>query len=157
MNWTCKHFNELSIHELYEIFRLRMEVFVVEQNCPYQDADKKDLESYHLMGFQKANDQTELVAYSRILPPGISFPEPSIGRVITSPNVRRTGTGRYLMQESISIVKEKYGDASIRIGAQSYLKKFYEGFGFVSEGEEYLEDGIPHREMVKKYDNIIKF
>ena len=160
ITWTCKHFKDLTNEELYEIFHLRMAVFVVEQNCPYQDADGKDLKGWHMMGISPSparpvrrtpfgvgglpKGKGEIVAYARILPAGISYHEPSIGRVITSASARRTGAGKKLMEKSIEFIKKEFGKAPIRIGAQLYLKKFYESFGFVREGEEYLEDGIPH-------------
>ncbi|HET7819552.1 MAG TPA: GNAT family N-acetyltransferase [Bacteroidia bacterium] len=143
--WLCKHFNDLSNEELYEIFRLRIEVFVVEQNCPYQDADRKDYKGFHLMGYDI--NQT-LIAYARILPEGISYKEVSIGRVITSPVARKTGAGKSLMQKAMEIIKEKYGNVAIRIGAQEYLHTFYNGFGFKKVSETYLEDNIPHIEML---------
>ncbi len=138
--WSCKPFKDLTNEELYEIFRLRMEVFVVEQNCPYQDADGKDLKSLHVQGKQDG----KLIAYTRIVPPGVSYKEVSIGRVITSKEVRKTGAGKMLMSKTIVYLKKEFGNVPIRIGAQEYLKKFYEGFGFISEGDSYIEDGIPH-------------
>lgn len=145
--WKIKSFEELSNVELYNILSLRMEVFVVEQNCPYQDADGKDLKSVHLMGF---DEKDGLIAYSRIVPAGISFKEISIGRVVSSPKLRRTGAGEALMEKSIEVIYQKYGTVPIHIGAQLYLKKFYEKFGFIQVSEEYLEDNIPHIEMIKK-------
>ena len=126
---------------------LRAEVFVVEQNCPYQDADGKDLKSYHLMGY---DENHELVVFSRILPAGVSYKEVSIGRVVSSPKVRGTGAGRALMKQSLSEIEKLFGSVPVRIGAQLYLKAFYESFGFVMEGEEYMEDGIPHIIMLRK-------
>lgn len=146
ITWSCKHFKDLTNEELYEIFRLRIEVFVIEQNCPYQDADGKDLKSFHVQGQQNG----KLIAYTRIVPPGISYEEPSIGRVLTSKEARRTGAGKILMTKSIEYLKKEFGDTPIRIGAQEYLKKFYESFGFVKEGDGYLEDGIPHIIMLRK-------
>ena len=140
LNWVFKPFSELSLTELYSIMRLRQEVFIVEQNCPYLDADGKDLKSYHLMGY--AGD--ELVAYSRIVKPGVSYDEVSIGRVVSSTQHRGLAYGRQLMAESIRQIEKLFGQVPIRIGAQQYLQKFYESFGFVREGETYLEDGIPH-------------
>ncbi|HQV55223.1 MAG TPA: GNAT family N-acetyltransferase, partial [Chitinophagaceae bacterium] len=125
--------------------QLRNEVFVVEQNCVYQDADNKDLLSYHLMGW----NQQKLVAYTRILAPGIAFEEASIGRVVTSPSVRRTGIGFELMNRSISKTTELFGNFPIRIGAQLYLQKFYTSLGFEKDSDTYLEDNIPHIEMVR--------
>lgn len=146
MNWIFKKFTDLTLNELYEILRLRNEVFVVEQNCPYQDLDHKDQHSWHLAGWH--DDQ--LAAYTRIIPPGISYTEASIGRVVTSPHHRRSGVGRILMQLSIQHTFEQFHVDSIRIGAQVYLKKFYTSLGFISTGKEYLEDNIPHVEMLLK-------
>jgi ElaA protein len=144
LNWVYKPFSELSSIELYAILQLRSEVFVVEQNCVYQDIDGKDLKSYHLMGF----DENNLVAYSRLLPQGLSFTEASIGRVITSPAHRAKGHGISLLENSIPRCCETFQAKQIRIGAQVYLRKFYESFGFIAQGEEFLEDGIPHIEML---------
>lgn len=144
LTWIYKSFEELNTRELYAILQLRSEVFVVEQNCVYQDMDGKDQQSAHLMAWH--NDK--LVAYTRLVPPGVSFSEASIGRVITSPFYRGLGIGITLLEKSIEQILATYQTNTIRIGAQLYLKKFYEGFGFVAEGEEFLEDGIPHIEMV---------
>lgn len=147
INWGIKSFEELINIELYDILRLRSEVFVVEQNCPYQDLDGKDLKSFHLVG---RNENKEILAYARIVPAGISFKEISIGRVISSEKARGTGAGKELMKQAISFVKNKFGNIPIRIGAQCYLIKFYSGFGFEIASEEYLEDNIPHIEMLLK-------
>lgn len=144
INWSQKSFSELTTTELYAILRLRTEVFVVEQNCVFQDMDDKDQKSEHLMGW-KGND---LVAYARILPPEISYTEPSIGRVVSDPRYRRIGAGRTLMREAIKRTVERHGKQPIRIGAQLYLKKFYSDLGFIPQGEIYLEDGIDHIEML---------
>ena len=143
--WVFKKFNELSSHELYAIMQLRNEVFVVEQNCVYQDADKKDPFCYHLMGWL----DDILVAYSRIIPPGVAFPEPSIGRVVTSPSARGGGIGKELMEQSINEASTLFGTSSIKIGAQFYLLNFYSNLGFRQTSAIYLEDGIEHVEMVK--------
>jgi len=145
-NVTCKAFDDLTPHELYEIMRLRNEVFVLEQLCVYQDADNKDQRSHHLM----IKDNGKLIAYARLLPPGVSYPEMSIGRVISSPEYRRKGAGRLLMQKAIEGCHELFGEGPIRIGAQLYLKKFYESFGFVQAGDMYLEDNIEHIEMERQ-------
>jgi len=146
IKWVLKHFNDLSVSELYAIMQLRNEVFVVEQNCVFQDADNKDQGSHHLMGW----DNQMLVAYSRIVPPGIAYDSfPSIGRVVTSPTMRTTGIGKILMQQSIEELQKLFGKSSIKLGAQLYLKKFYESFGFVQSSEVYIEDGIPHIEMIR--------
>lgn len=145
INWVIKKFEELTPSELYAIMQLRNEVFVVEQNCVYQDADNKDALSFHLMGWSKKN----LYAYTRIIPPGIAFTEASIGRVVTSPSIRRTGIGVELMRVSISKTKELFSNFPIRIGAQLYLQKFYTSLGFQKDSDTYLEDNIPHIEMVR--------
>jgi len=144
INWTINTFAELGPAELYSILQLRNDVFVVEQNCVYQDLDGKDKLSWHLMGWRNQ----ELVAYSRIIPPGISYTEASIGRVVTSFKHRRTGIGIKLMEESIRIAFDQFGHSPVKIGAQVYLIKFYQSFGFLQCSNEYLEDGIPHIEMI---------
>jgi len=147
--WICKYFDQLTPRELYSIMQLRNEVFVVEQNCVFQDADNKDQSAWHVMGW----NANKLVACSRILPAGIAFAEASIGRVVTSPSVRGLGVGRELMHRSITRLHELFGIVSIRMGAQLYLKTFYESFGFVQSGDVYLEDGIKHIEMdLKRID-----
>jgi len=144
INWICKKFDDLSPQELYNIIQLRNEVFVVEQNCVYQDADNKDPHSYHLMGFQN----NKLVAYTRLLPPGLAYTEPSIGRVVTSPAARGGGIGRELMIKSIEQVDQLFGTTSIKIGAQLYLHNFYTSLGFKQTSAVYLEDDIEHVEMI---------
>ena len=144
IHWTLLAFDELTPRELYRILQLRNEVFVVEQQCLFQDADDKDPFAYHLMGWKEGN----LVAYSRLLAPGISYTEMSIGRVVTAPGVRRTGIGRDLMARSIESGRHLFGPGPIRIGAQCYLIDFYSSLGFRTEGTPYLEDGIEHIEMV---------
>lgn len=145
ITWILKKFQELTPDQLYSILQLRNEVFVVEQNCVFQDADDKDQPSCHLMGYMN----NKLVAYTRLVPPGIAYEEPSIGRVVTSPVVRGTGTGRELMLQSITRTQELFGKQPIRIGAQLYLKKFYESLGFEQVSEIYLEDGIEHIYMIR--------
>lgn len=154
INWTITHFSELTTEELYKIFRLRLEVFSVEQNCAYQDADGKDLKAFHIIGM---NEGGEVIAYARILPDGISFKEVSIGRVITAQKIRRTGVGKILLGKCMEFIAKKFNGSNktgqivpVRIGAQRHLRKFYEGFGFVFDGKEYLEDAIPHIEMLRK-------
>ena len=144
LNWILKKFDDLTPAELYAVMQLRSEVFVVEQNCVYRDADDKDPKSLHFMGW----DETTLAAYTRIIPPGISYAEASIGRVVTSPKYRRTGTGRELMKLSISNAFRQFNGSSIKIGAQLYLKNFYESLGFVQCSQQYLEDNIPHIDML---------
>lgn len=146
LHFTCQSFEQLSVYELYEILALRQEVFVVEQNCPYLDCDGKDLRSWHLAG---RDADGRLLAYTRLLPEGLAYAGyTSIGRVVSAPAARGTGAGRALMTESIAWSRRLFGPLPIKIGAQSYLLRFYESFGFVSTGEEYLEDGIPHTKMV---------
>ncbi len=145
IQWQLKLFNDLTPAELYSILRLRGEIFIVEQNCPYIDADGKDLNSYHLMG----TIGDDLAAYSRLVFPGISYEEVSIGRVATSAKYRRQKFGKLLMQKSIEEIERLYGKVPIRIGAQAYLKKFYEAFCFVDLNEPYLEDGIEHLIMLR--------
>ena len=148
ITWYHKHFKNLSTIELYQILQLRNEVFIVEQNCPFQDLDDKDFKCYHLIGFD--TELQKVMAYTRIVPAGISYEEASIGRVVTSPLARGSGIGKQLMKKSIELLEELYGGVSIKIGAQLYLKKYYESFGFEQIEEVYLEDGIEHILMIKK-------
>jgi ElaA protein len=142
--WACKYFNELAPEEVYAILRLRSEVFVVEQNCVFLDMDNKDQHCYHIM----ASSTGVLLGYSRIVPAGISYAETSIGRIVSSPAARGRGIGRDLMKKSIDTLYTLHGRRDIRIGAQYYLLRWYESFGFVQKGEIYLEDGIEHVEML---------
>lgn len=142
--WLCKDFNELSTEELYSILQLRTEIFVVEQNCVFQDMDGKDEDAYHLMCYE----DDRLIAYTRLLPAGKSYRECSIGRVVTKKTKRGTGIGKELMAISIQYCYRLFGKSPIRIGAQLYLEKFYSSFGFKKESDIYIEDGIPHIEMV---------
>lgn len=144
LQWILKKFDDLTAAELYAVMQLRNEVFVVEQNCAYQDADDKDLKSFHFMGW----DGKTLVAYTRIIPQGVSYAEASIGRVVTSPKYRRTGAGRQLMQLSINNTFSQFNCSTIKIGAQLYLKSFYQSLGFIQCSQQYLEDNIPHIEML---------
>ena len=147
ITWYHKYFNDLTTKELYQILQLRNEVFIVEQNCPFQDLDDKDFKCFHLIGFD--TDSQKIMAYTRIVPAGVSYTEASIGRVVTSPQARGEGIGKVLMEKSIQLLEELYGGVPIRIGAQLYLKIFYESFGFQQVGEIYLEDGIEHILMDK--------
>lgn len=143
LNWTFKNFDELTAAELYLIMQLRSEVFVVEQNCVYQDADGKDVQSWHLCGWK----EDELVAYSRIIPQGISYAEASIGRVLIRQVYRSAGIGKMLMQQGIRHCYKQFNCTEIKIGAQVYLTGFYKSLGFLPCSAQYLEDGIPHLEM----------
>ena len=144
--WQLKKFDELSTKEVYEILRLRSEVFVVEQTCVFLDMDNLDFDSHHLQGRVGGN----LVAYVRILPPGLAYAEPSIGRVITSPAHRKVGAGIELMEKAVEKTISLYGKVPIMIGAQLYLKKFYEKFGFRKCSDVYMEDGIEHIKMIRE-------
>ena len=144
IDWKFKHFNELDNNELYEILTLRSKVFVVEQKCIYLDTDDKDQKSWHLYGYI----DHKLIAYSRILPPGISYNEASIGRVVTDPDYRNNGYGIDLMKLAIEKTKSQFNVSQIKISAQCYLLKFYTELGFTTSSDEYLEDDIPHVEMI---------
>jgi ElaA protein len=146
IKWTIKKFDELLPHELYAILRLRSEVFVVEQNCVFLDMDDKDQRCFHLMGWK---DEV-LIACTRIVPPGISYNEPSIGRVVTSPAARGSGFGKLLMEKSIEETEKLCGKTPIKIGAQLYLKAFYSSLGFEQSSDIYDEDGIDHIEMLRR-------
>ncbi len=144
ITYTIKTFEELSVHELYEIMRLRQEIFVVEQNCPFVDADNLDQPSMHIQG---RDENGVLMSYTRILDKGVAYPNyPSIGRVVNAQVSRGKGEGVRLMQYSIDQVRKRY-PGTIKIGAQCYLQRFYESLGFKDVGEHYLEDGIPHMVM----------
>lgn len=147
LHWTIRHFSSLTVNELYEIVQLRSDVFVIEQQCIYRDLDDKDRNCYHLMG--RIKETGELAAYARIVPPGISYEEPSIGRVLTVRKYRRNQFGKALMQKSIEEVQMLYPGQPIRIGAQTYLLSFYNSVGFVEAGKPYDEDGIEHVEMIR--------
>lgn len=153
MTFELLTFRELPVESLYEILNLRNEVFVVEQNCVYLDTDKKDIFATHVL---LKNSEGNLIGYSRILPKGISYNSyVSIGRVVTSKEARGTGAGLLLMEESVKICEIMYPTIDIKIEAQSYLIKFYERFGFKSTGEDYILDGIPHREMIRNIQQQI--
>lgn len=145
IQWVCKYFDELTPYELYAIIKLRNEVFVVEQNCVFQDADNKDQKCFHLMGWAGDN----LAAYCRLVPPGVAYKCLSIGRIVTLPMHRNKGAGKALLIAAIYQCNLLFGKQTIQIGAQLYLKKFYESFGFLQTSDIYDEDGIPHIEMVR--------
>lgn len=148
--WHIKSFNELSNKQLYDILQLRSDVFVVEQNCAYLDLDGKDKQSLHIY----ATYLDKVVACSRIVPFGLSYPQISIGRVAVSKEFRAQKLGRQLMRFSIDKVQSEFGPCDIQIGAQVYLKKFYESFGFSCVSEPYDEDGIMHVDMLLKHQDI---
>lgn len=143
MEFQIKKFTDLSVTELYQILQLRSEVFVVEQDCVYQDIDFKDQKALHILGFK--NDK--IISYTRIFKPGDYFENASIGRVVVKESERKYGYGHELMKVSIDAVKTEYHQEKITISAQLYLKKFYESHGFIQIGDSYLEDGIPHIRM----------
>lgn len=142
-----KSFNELSTTELYDVLQLRSEVFVVEQDCVYQDIDGKDKKALHVLGYKAS----KLVAYTRIFKPGYYFNEASIGRVVVKQTERQHQYGYEIMNASILAIKDNYKTDEIRISAQTYLKRFYNNLNFKEVGEGYLEDGIPHINMLYKY------
>jgi len=142
---VTKTFQELTTKELYELLQLRSDVFVVEQDCVYQDVDGKDYKALHVIGFK----EDKIVAYTRIFKPGDYFKQASIGRVVVSKSERAYKYGYDIMNASIEAVKIRYNETTIHLSAQCYLKKFYTNLGFNEVGEEYLEDGIPHIGMLK--------
>ena len=143
---VVKKFKELSLEELYQILRLRSEVFVVEQDCVYQDLDNKDQKALHLF----LKDNNEIIAYTRLFDTGLYFNTPSIGRVVVKKTHRKGGIGHYLLKESIDAIYINFSNSTITISAQTYLRNYYESHGFKKTGEEYLEDGIPHIKMIKE-------
>lgn len=146
IDWRWAHFDALTPAELYAITHARIAVFVVEQSCPYQDADGLDPASHHLWTLASGG---EVAAYLRVVPPGVRYAEPSLGRILTLGAARGTGLGRALVAEGIRRAEAMYGAEPIRIGAQRYLLAFYESFGFARTGYDYHEDGIPHSEMLR--------
>ncbi|MCW8980393.1 MULTISPECIES: GNAT family N-acetyltransferase [Altibacter] len=144
MEITVKTFEELTVPELYDLLQLRSEVFVVEQDCVYQDIDGKDQKALHIIG----RHDNKLVAYTRCFPQGVYFKEAAIGRVVVAQSYRKYGYGHEIMQASIAAIKNRFETESIKLSAQTYLIKFYESHGFTTTGEGYLEDGIPHIAMV---------
>lgn len=141
----CKPFDSLTVKELYEILKLRSEIFVVEQKCVFLDQDDKDQQCQHLMLYS----DKQLMAYARIVPAGLSFTEPSIGRIVSSAAARGKGFGKELLNLAIENCKRLHGNKPIQIGAQLYLKTFYESFGFVKVSDIYDEDGIDHIDMIR--------
>jgi ElaA protein len=141
--FICKPFDELTTAELYTLLQLRSEVFVVEQNCVYQDIDGYDQKAMHLLMY--LND--ELIAYSRLIPPGIKYESASIGRVVTRDSARGSGHGKALMESAMGHSKEIWPEAGLTISAQAYLEEFYQSLGFITESEPYMEDDIPHIQM----------
>jgi ElaA protein len=154
LDWRLARFADLTPQQLHDVYRLRAEVFVVEQTCPFQDIDGVDPQSWHLRGFSpsplgEGRGESPLLCYCRLIPAGIKYAEPSIGRIVTAPSVRGTGLGRVLMRESLERAQQLWPAQPIRIGAQARLERFYNEFGFVKASDPYDEDGILHIEMVR--------
>lgn len=145
LRWQVATFDEIDNRDLYAILRLRQEVFVVEQDCIFQDLDGLDLEAMHMMCWR----ESDLLGYQRCLKPGVVYPESSIGRIVTAPQARGKSLGRELVRRGIELNMRQWPDSDIRIGAQARLERFYEGFGFVRDGEDYMEDDIAHVHMIK--------
>ncbi len=150
MNWKIKRFENLKVEELYNILKARNEVFIVEQQCPYEDCDNKDKEAFHLF----LEEGKEIIAYLRVLRKGISYDEVSIGRVLVNKKHRGKGISREMMLKAICFIEENLNETEIRIQAQSYLVNFYRSLGFKETSEEYLEDNIPHIDMLYKKSGI---
>ena len=150
IEWQWAAYSDLDRDCLFEILYARQAVFIVEQDCPYQDIDHLDSLSWHLIGWSQDAGEKELAAYMRVTIPGEKYPEPSIGRVITTQKARGRGLGNQLMLEGIARIEAEYPNTPIRISAQVYLQKYYRRFGFENVGEPYEEDGIPHIEMLRK-------
>jgi ElaA protein len=149
IEWQWSSYEGLSKDDVYEIMERRQEVFVVEQNCVFQDIDRIDQKAFHLLGWKRVGTERQLVAYMRCVHPGVKYAEVSLGRVLSTSVVRGTGIGRDMMKHAISNTEREFPGMRIRISAQQYLERFYEGFGFVTQSAPYDEDGIPHVEMLR--------
>lgn len=147
MKWNLKKFNDLSLEEFHDIIQLRINIFVVEQDCPYPELDDKDQIAYHFFG---TTDGGKIIAYTRLFAPGDYYEEAAIGRVVVHKDFRKDGIGFELMKGSVESLINLFQVKRIKIGAQTYLQKFYESLGFVSTGHHYMEDGIPHMYMIKE-------
>ncbi|GAB0155868.1 GNAT family N-acetyltransferase [Chryseobacterium sp. Alg-005] len=144
--WKIKTFEEFTVPELYQVLKARIDVFVIEQNCPYPDLDDYDQKAIHIW----AEENEEVLAYCRIFDKGIKYKETSIGRVLTTEKARGKSLGKLLIQYAIETIENRFHTPEIRISAQDYLLRFYAGFGFEDTGKKYLEDDIPHTEMIRK-------
>lgn len=144
--WKIKTFEEFTVPELYQVLKARVDVFVVEQNCPYPDLDDYDQKAIHIW----AEENGKVLAYCRVFDKGIKYHETSIGRVLTTENARGKSLGKLLIQYAVETIENRFHTSEIRISAQDYLLKFYAGFGFEDTGKKYMEDDIPHSEMLKK-------
>ena len=152
LHWRVQRFDALSTEALYRILAARVEVFVVEQNCPYPELDGLDSVGLHVSCYRNENPGATLLAYARILPPGAVFDDVAIGRVLTTEAGRGRGLARLLMRHALEAVEKEFGPVPVRISAQQYLEGFYRSLGFETISDVYLEDGIPHLEMVLKLD-----
>jgi ElaA protein len=150
IDWQWLSFEQLTRNQLYEILKVRQQVFAVEQNCVYQDADDLDRHAWHLLGWRGDSTGLELAAYARVIFPGGKYTEPSIGRVLTAASARGSGLGKELMRKAIQHSEREYPDTPIRISAQQYLQSFYTELGFETFSGPYDEDGIPHITMLKR-------
>lgn len=151
MQWHCKRFESLQADELYGILAARAAVFVLEQQCLYADIDGKDEHALHVFAQAPGEaGQAVIAAYARLLPPGVSYAEASLGRVLTTAGHRRTGMGRQLVSYGLDCIRAHWPGSAVRIAAQAHLQRFYESFGFVGVGEPYDEDGIAHLEMLRR-------
>lgn len=149
LRWRFAPFPELSPMDIHDLYQARAGVFVVEQKCPFQDVDGADPECWHLLGYPLPHEGGPLHAYCRLVPPGLKYAEPSIGRVLTTEPARGTGAGRELMREALRCAEALWPGRAIRIGAQRYLERFYGEFGFTTVSEPYDEDGIMHVLMLR--------
>jgi ElaA protein len=147
--WQWSAFGQLNVDDLYAMLAARQDVFILEQRCLYPDIDGVDRKAHHLLGWQTQDGERRLAAYLRCVPPGMKFEEASLGRVLTTPAARGTGIGKQLVEEGIRRMEQRYPGGRIRISAQLYLQRFYEGFGFRVTSDVYDEDGIPHIEMLR--------
>ncbi|MBB6371199.1 GNAT family N-acetyltransferase [Chryseobacterium shigense] len=144
--WKIKIFNEFTVPELYAILKARIDVFVIEQNCPYPDLDNYDQKAVHIW----AEEDGEILAYCRVFDKGIKYDETSLGRVLTTEKARGKNLGRQLIKYAVEIIENRFHTSEIKISAQDYLLRFYSEFGFIDTGKKYLEDDIPHTEMIRK-------
>jgi len=144
--WKIKTFDEFTVPELYAVLKARIDVFVIEQNCPYPDLDNSDQKAVHIW----AEENGDVLAYCRVFDKGIKYDETSIGRVLTTEKARGKSLGKLLIKYAVETIENRFHTSEIRISAQDYLLKFYGGFGFKDTGKKYLEDDIPHTEMIRK-------
>jgi ElaA protein len=147
LNWNFKPYSELSLDEFHDAISLRMKVFIIEQNCTYQDLDGLDKACYHLL---TTNEKNEIVGTARIIPPGLIYPAAGIGRIALDASVRGGHHGHQLMKECMQFIFTTFGKVDMKLSAQKHLEKYYNHHGFRSTGKEYFEDGIPHVEMINK-------